>query len=623
MNHLKKYGYFFLIFLTLKVHNVFAERVFSPDACHPKVTQECVLYPFFKDDSTVSVLKYKDIVSYYNQVAKDIIIENKKNVVLKNSKYEVLSNQNREDLSFQVDLAKMVIVPLQDLSPETVQLLFRFNVRKFNSFFNQNSFVHSKVNYFFNKNFNNRKLEYEREFLLFSDWQSLFHPPFFSTSLDSNGLQEKSDEPIFKSESFQKTMDELSGTELTHGNKVSLLVANRSFQEKKKLITSAKNYIWLAVMTFDSTSESLKLADDLITQAEKGVEVFVIMEKVWTQLTSRKLLNKLKNSKVKVALADDFIRIKGEKQGLFHSKFMLVDGNKAISGGQNLVHRSILATGYNHYIKDLDVWVEGPLVTDMMNEFMILWNKFSSHKIGANYQQIITDKYKQENEQSLRGQKHYASWFKQEKVEGVCRFISQGPQKDKYSIGKAYHHIFENMQKYSIFTSQHIDTTIQKAINQHPSKDNHIQKIYRTLVNKAKDGKPVTLITNGIDGGLSQILEQDDQDFAAFISRKFNDFAGYLNAAIRRKSIEYVASQKGISVWQLFQYIHAKVLFVDDEILAVGSYNFESYSSENSYETTIICQDANLLKELKNDLYLNLYNSTPVITKDRLLNQSL
>ena len=52
---------------------------------------------------------------------------------------------------------------------------------------------------------------------------------------------------------------------------------------------------------------------------------------------------------------------------------------------------------------------------------------------------------------------------------------------------------------------------------------------------------------------------------------------------------------------------------MDSEIAAIGSFNFESYSAEHSYETAIFCQDRGLVETLANDLRVTIANSTPLV----------
>jgi hypothetical protein len=48
-------------------------------------------------------------------------------------------------------------------------------------------------------------------------------------------------------------------------------------------------------------------------------------------------------------------------------------------------------------------------------------------------------------------------------------------------------------------------------------------------------------------------------------------------------------------------------------MVAIGSYNFETYSAESSYETAVFCQDQGLMEDLFRDLRITMANSTPLV----------
>jgi phosphatidylserine/phosphatidylglycerophosphate/cardiolipin synthase-like enzyme len=317
----------------------------------------------------------------------------------------------------------------------------------------------------------------------------------------------------------------------------------------------------------------------------------------------KKTYFKLKNNGVKVELSDDLIRF-GRNQGLFHSKYLVVDGKVGVVGGQNLVDRSHKASGYNHFNKDTDVRIEGPVVTDLLEDYIKLWERFSRSAFPASYKLEMLKAKEAERLAGHRGSENYSRWLNGSTPTGLCRFVSQGPHEDKYKISRVYHSTFSRLEKNLIFTSQHIGFQKKKRTK-------WSSKIYEVLFAKAHAGKPIKLISNGIDGGFLKTYGLNP--FARFFTERINNITGYLNTAFRRNKLEYVAKVPHFQVWQHFQYIHSKVALVDQEVAAIGSYNFETYSAESSYETAVFCQDKGLVQELFNDLRLDMANSTPLV----------
>ncbi len=594
--------------------SAFAEpSLFNNKVCHPKITPACSLYPYADASLTQGTVPYSAMVSYFQQVSNGIITPNADPVVLKNSHYQELSNQNREHLTFEFNTKKMTFVPEQDLSPETVQKLFRFQSSLFKKIMSSSDFNDAKRKYYEQRRFNRLRLNFEREILLPTDWRSLIHPPLFSL----NDMDEKpfSNSPRrnlasvspFWSKDYHLMLDSETRTELTSGNQLRLMVNQESYSEKIKMVKEAKNFVFVAVMSFAYTEESKKIINALIEKAQQGLDVRVIMEKVWGQIAFRKTIQKLKKGGVKVALADDLLRF-GRNQGLFHSKYFVIDGIRGVVGGQNLVDRAHQSTGYNHFNKDTDVRVEGPMLTDMLDDYIRLWERFSRETFPVSYKnRVLLDQELQRNLR-LRGSENYSSWLSGQSP-GLCRFISQGPHDDRYKISKAYLSTFSLAEKSIDLTTQIVN--FQKNPLFHTKWST---KIYQKLFDKAKSGVHVDLVTNGIDGGFLKTYPKTDSPFEKFFTKGLNDITGYLNTLIRRGKLELLADKPNLDVWQHFQYIHSKVAIVDDVVTAIGSYNFETYSAEHSHETAVLCQDEGLTKALKDDLTLTIGNSTPLVS---------
>jgi phosphatidylserine/phosphatidylglycerophosphate/cardiolipin synthase-like enzyme len=584
-----------------------ASHLFYTQDCHPQISFSCPLDPYYQNAPWPNRLRNKFTISflglkkYYQHVSRGLIFENPEHFELQDSKYRRLINQNREDLQFKIDYDKMVIKPVQDLSPETAAKLFRFNNDQFNQIMGRSDFLASKAHFYNLTRFDPLHLRFEREILLMSDWKSLIHPPIFKIE-EINLLSENRTSP-FRYKDYHMELDAQTKTELTDGNKLKLLVNKDAYEEKIRLVNSATRYIFLAVMSFAPSTESDRLIHALIRRSQEGLDVRVIMEGVWTMIAFKKTYFALKKGGVKVELSDDLLRL-GRNQGLFHSKYLIIDGQVGVVGGQNLVDRSHRASGYNHFNKDTDVKIEGPLVTDLLDDYIKLWERFSRYDFTAKYKAELLEQKEAQRLAGLRGSEHYNRWLGGQTPRGLCRFISQGPHEDKYKISRAYLSTFSRLEKELVFTSQHIGFEKKK-------KTKWSSKIYDVLFAKSQDGKPVKLITNGIDGGF--LKSAGANPFARFFTERINNITGYLNTAFRRNKLEYVAKVDNFQVWQHFQYIHSKVALVDREVAAIGSYNFETYSAESSYETAVFCQDPGLVKELYEDLRLDMANSTPLV----------
>jgi phosphatidylserine/phosphatidylglycerophosphate/cardiolipin synthase-like enzyme len=599
--------------------------LFTSHMCHPKITPACTLYYHANADLDGGEISYSDLATYYQQVSNGLIRENPESIILQNSKYQPLADQNRASLRFQFNTRKMTLTPVQDLAPETVQKLFVFDSSMFMNRMGAADFNTAKKKHYELTRFSRWKLNFDRDILLPTDWRSLIHPPMYTlkdigatpASAESTGAASRAPASVntvsgapsgnsaFWGKDYHLTLDSETRTELTQGNQLRLMVNNESYSEKIKLVKEAKRYVHVAVMSFAYTQESRKIIDALIERARAGLDVRVIMEKVWGKVAFNKTIKTLRKNGVKVALADDFLRF-GRNQGLFHSKYFVIDGERGVVGGQNLVDRSHKASGYNHFNKDTDVRVEGPILTDMHEDYAKLWERFTRQSFPTEYKKEVLTRKEAQRQAGMRGTENYSKWLSNQEP-GLCRFISQGPHEDKYKLSKAYFETFARAEKNILMTTQIVN------FQKHPiGAPNWITKIYRKVFEKAKSGVSVDLITNGIDGGFLKTYPKTDSPLERFFTRGMNDVTGYLNTALRRGKLEALLGIPNFTTWQHFQYIHSKVAIADDTVSVIGSYNFETVSAEGSHETAVFCQDQGLTNALKDDLNLTIANSTPL-----------
>lgn len=174
---------------------------------------------------------------------------------------------------------------------------------------------------------------------------------------------------------FEAKIDELTGTKAHGANQTKLLLDGQEASERlKQRIENAKESIFIEAFLYHDDKIGNEIADLLIKKANEGLDVRVITDASMNS-TSAKVLNKLKNSKVK------FLKNKGgfsspiENRGMsaYHRKMYIFDKKAAMTGGIN-IGDEYLTKGKWH---DLLVEVQGPIMSDTLNDFYKHWN-FSS-----------------------------------------------------------------------------------------------------------------------------------------------------------------------------------------------------------------------------------------------------
>ncbi len=598
------------------------------------------------------MVDYASLVQYYQDQTQGLIQPNLfPSLKLKGS--EQLQADfafNLTNLKFKVNLDKMTITPDVPLDPESAQSLFNFSPEAYRLKYQGRDFVDAKVKYYSGLRYDDETQHYERPVALLSDWKSLNHPPVRSVGdtteeLDSFYRTHHEIDPSSKmlTAEFNHKMDELTQSELTRGNKATLLVNMDSYHEKLKRVKAAKKSIYVGVMSFASDPTSFHMIDALEAKVKEGVEVQVMLEKLWTVTAFRKTMKRFENSGIKLLLADDMYHLRGKKRQLYHNKVWIFDDEVAIVGGQNIVNSANSSTGFNHWNKDTDVLIEGPLATDVLSEYTTLIERYDfAGRTGrsiAELRNVVASKKAQERAQGLRGTENYNQWFSDVNTatNGTCRFVIQGPQNDKHMLSKAYTEFFKQAKKELFFTSQHIEYDINGVDE---DQEIHVsagwtEKMYHALFGAAKRGARIDLLANGIDGGFAEIGQniakgRDNPKREARRQKRFekqiakgeepSTFMQRLSTKLGLKStkkfmiyLDDVITRSNFNAWMHFQYIHTKAVLVDNVMSSIGSFNFEPYSADSSQESAVFCFDQSLNHQLKKDLIRDIVNSTPVL----------
>jgi phosphatidylserine/phosphatidylglycerophosphate/cardiolipin synthase-like enzyme len=607
---------------------------------------------------TKFVIDYNTLVEYY-QYSQPLLTPTLADRPIFDKSYNKISS-TMDDIEFHVNLNKNTITPkLKDakpyeksnIAPEYTQGLFQFNYDRFIQENGADNLVDAKNNFFNSLSFDDESQLYYRTYLHLNDWKSLIHPPVVDMGDNErkyfkHSTKEETSSKMLTAD-FNRDMDELSMSKLTKGNKLDILVNRDAYIEKMKLVKEAKESILVSVMSFASDRSSFDLVDEMIKKQQEGVDVKVIIEKLWTKLVFKKTLKRLRAGGIKVLLANDMYFKFGDKQGLFHNKFWIFDNKVAIVGGQNIVNSANISTGFNHWNKDTDVRIEGPMVADVLTEFTTLWKKYDRKIINptkaaltnanvgrdiSQYEKIAEELKAEQIQKRVRGQDNYQDWFANmdSAMDGVCRFIIQGPQKSKDLLSKAYIAHFDEALQHVYFTSQHIEYDTELS-----EKATWETRIFESLFNLEKKNVRVDLIANGIDGGFAEIgqnisegkkSEKRERKLEKKFSRQLrkgqdphtfmSNLSTWLGLKATKKYGKYLydfEKRNNFHAWMHFQYLHSKTVLIDNIMASIGSFNFEPYSAEKSHESAIFCFDRKLVKQLRTDNIRDIVNSTPVI----------
>lgn len=168
--------------------------------------------------------------------------------------------------------------------------------------------------------------------------------------------------------------DRLISSHLLPGNSLSpLLNGDAAYPAMLEAIAAARRSINLSTYIFDGDGVGNMFADALRTAADRGVEVRVIIDSLgekYSHPTARKLL---KGSRVKVG------RFLPLRQGGYvnlrnHRKILVVDGEKAFTGGMNIGDRHMVEKPVKSMpVADIHFMARGGVVADLQRVFLEDW----------------------------------------------------------------------------------------------------------------------------------------------------------------------------------------------------------------------------------------------------------
>lgn len=519
---------------------------------------------------------------------------------------------------------------LPEANPDFIHSLFETDVEKYIQNSGTEDFVSAKKKYYRDQTFNTSTQRFSRQYVYPTDWHSLNHNPVRKINLPlevyGQQFQPLEDESIEQSPlldvEVHRKIDDMTATEMTAGNKLKLLNNGvESFYEKVRMVKSAKKFFHSIVMVQYCDEKGAEIVDAMIERARAGVDVRLMTESVWTKLILKKCLAKLRNGGVKVTLGKGFFNPK-TMFTVQHTKFWIRDGEEAIMGGQNMHDFENLSNGFNNHTRDKDVLVTGPAVTDMMREYIRIWNheQKTPDPTMSQYTAVVNRLEAAERAKGLRGKDLYDQWLNRPagEIPGVCRVMVQGTKTTSTPsiIPKAYIEIMNNA-KYSM----RINTpTFRYKEDSKNAYDN--SKIINAIKDGAKRGVRVDIVSNGLDGGWGEAgyqlrnfakqLRRDGKTTLAIVVEGLDKIVAVFTGRSNRKQLANALKGTDADIWLYFNHIHAKQMSFDHILTTTGSFNLDKYSHRN-HESTLICLDKKLANESLAGFVSDIVNATPVI----------
>lgn len=522
-----------------------------------------------------------------------------------------------------------------------LQDMFALNPEQFILKQRANSFNEAKRRQYARFTFDKKKFFHYKTIPSMKEWGGLTHPPLRELDLplerfDSSfkTINYKTVKSPYFDPALQIEIDQLSGSELSFGNKLKALVDQEAFQKKLVLIEKARSSILMSSLVFVCDKGTNQLVQLLGKKYQEGVDVKIMVDGfIGRALNHRACLKKLRTQGIEVVETADFFRHKFK--AIYHTKILVVDLMEGIAGGHNMIDADNLSRGTDFTNRDVDLYMKGPMVTDVALQFVENWNyqRTLNKRISSlhYYHKRILKQLKDEDQQGLRGKSQY-SWIlnnPQTRLKGVCRFIKQAPYEDRHSIGKAYLRLLDKVSRHLVIADPIKTDSLTSNMFRVPFEDKWdnfemFNKLHLKVQALARSGKKIDYITTNMamagnenvammNEEIKKQLEQGHDLRANWSLLKLMASNKYYGKPHYKNLLKDWWPFPNVHIWNHISFMHSKIFYFDRIISSVGSYNFQHNATDHAYESTAICMDEKLNGELDRILVTDMANSIPLI----------
>lgn len=331
----------------------------------------------------------------------------------------------------------------------------------------------------------------------------------------------------------------LSDRELTHGNRVELLIDGKAtFDSILGGISQAKDYILFQFYMIHDDGLGRRAQRALIERAQTGVCVYVLYDEVGSTGLTNAYIRELEEAGAKVSAFKPTQGLRNRFQLNFrnHRKIVVVDGRVAWIGGHNLGDEYLgLDPAFSPW-RDTHVRIEGPAVQQLQSVAMTDWY-WATRAIPE------------------------LEWAPEPADNGdhQVMILPSGP------VGP-----FETASLYFVAALNSAEARVWLSAPYFVPDD----AVMKSLKLAALRGVDVRIITSGKSDSLPVQL------------------AGYyFMEELKGLGIRFYAFQPG--------FLHEKAMLIDNDISVVGTHNFDNRSFRLNFEVAALVQDETFAEEME------------------------
>ena len=323
------------------------------------------------------------------------------------------------------------------------------------------------------------------------------------------------------------------------GNKITIL--NNGADAYKNIfekLESAKNFIHIQFYILEDGAILEQIYEIFKRKIQEGVEIRMIYDALGSFWLKTKIIKKFKALGVEVfpVMPIKFGTILFTINFRNHRKIIIIDGEIGFTGGVNISDKYVSSQSELGIWDDEHICIEGPAVGSL-------------HKI------FIKDYYFASSNESLLDEKYHPKI--QKKGDSIVQIVASEPDSDHSTI------LYQYLSLINI-----ADTCIYIA-NPYfmPSKP-----LLEGIKMAALGGIKIKLL----------IPEKSDSILAKY------SMQSYFNELL----------QVGIEIYRSSNFLHSKIIITDNEIVSVGSGNFDYRSFEQNFETNALVYDEKVAQKI-------------------------
>ena len=217
----------------------------------------------------------------------------------------------------------------------------------------------------------------------------------------SKALMERLKQSVAPTDMLQRStavIESVSGSPLTHGNRVTLLVDGpATYAAMFQAMENARDHINLETFTIEDDETGRRFSDLMLKKQAEGVQVNLIYDSVGSHNTPPAFFQRLRDAGIQVLAFNPITPPKARNSWSLahpdHRKLLIVDGRTVFTGGVNIsaVYSSRLSGRGEQDKKrkkpsvpwrDTDVRIEGPVVAEFQKLFLDTWRRQKGAKLS-------------------------------------------------------------------------------------------------------------------------------------------------------------------------------------------------------------------------------------------------